>query len=50
MGAVVKNIRAVENNTEQIEGKIERQLIVIFTKYVRKKIVNSFQLYSIPVQ
>jgi protein PhnA len=37
MGTVVKNIRLVENNTEQIEGKIEGQLIVILTKYVRKQ-------------
>lgn len=38
MGTVVKNIRLVENNTEQIEGKIEGQLIVILTKYVRKQV------------
>ncbi|UEG49672.1 PhnA domain-containing protein [Ferruginibacter lapsinanis] len=37
MGTVVKNIRVVEDNTEQIEGKIEGQLIVILTKYVRKQ-------------
>jgi protein PhnA len=37
MGTVVKNIRLVEDNTEQIEGKIEGQLIVILTKYVRKQ-------------
>ena len=37
MGTVVKNIRLVENNTEQIEGKIEGQTIVILTKYVRKQ-------------
>lgn len=37
MGTVVKNIRVVDNNTEQIEGKIEGQLIVILTKYVRKQ-------------
>ena len=36
LGTVVKNIRLVENNTEQIEGKIEGQVIVILTKYVRK--------------
>jgi len=34
---VVKNIRIVEDNTEQVEGKIEGQLIVILTKYVRKQ-------------
>ena len=37
MGTVVKNIRLVEENTEQIEGKIEGQTIVILTKYVRKQ-------------
>jgi len=36
MGTVVKNIRLVPDNTEQIEGKIEGQTIVILTKYVRK--------------
>lgn len=37
MGTVVKNIRLVEENIEQIEGKIEGQTIVILTKYVRKQ-------------
>jgi protein PhnA len=37
MGTVVRNIRLVENNTEQIEGRIEGQVIVILTKYVRKQ-------------
>jgi len=37
LGTVVRNIRLVENNTEQIEGRIEGQLIVILTKYVRKQ-------------
>jgi len=37
MGTVVKNIHIVEENTEQIEGKIEGQIIVILTKYVRKQ-------------
>ncbi len=37
MGTVVKNIRVVDDNTEQIEGKIEGQVIVILTKYVRKQ-------------
>lgn len=37
MGTVVKNIRLVENNTDQIEGKIEGQVIVILTKYTRKQ-------------
>ncbi|RYY45521.1 MAG: PhnA protein [Chitinophagaceae bacterium] len=37
MGTVVKHIHLVANNTEQIEGRIEGQLIVILTKYVRKQ-------------
>ncbi len=37
LGTVVKNIRLVEGNTEQIEGKIEGQTIVILTKYLRKQ-------------
>jgi protein PhnA len=37
MGTLVKNIRLVPENTEQIEGKIEGQMIVILTKYVRKQ-------------
>jgi protein PhnA len=37
MGTVVKHIHLVHDNTEQIEGKIEGQLIVILTKYVRKQ-------------
>jgi protein PhnA len=37
LGTVVKNIRLVEENTEQIEGRIEGQVIVILTKYVRKQ-------------
>lgn len=36
IGTVVKNIRLVSDNTDQIEGKIEGQQIVILTKYVRK--------------
>jgi protein PhnA len=36
MGTVVKNIKLVADNTEQIEGKIEGQQIVILTKFVRK--------------
>lgn len=36
LGTVVKNIRIVASNTEQIEGRIEGQVIVILTKYVRK--------------
>lgn len=37
LGTVVKNIRLVEDNIEQIEGKIEGQVIVILTKYLRKQ-------------
>lgn len=37
MGTVVRNIRLVEDNKEQIEGRIEGQVIVILTKYVRKQ-------------
>jgi protein PhnA len=37
LGTVVKNIRLVEDNTEQIEGKVEGQQIVILTKYIRKQ-------------
>jgi len=37
MGTVVKNIRLVTDNTEQVEGKIEGQQIVILTKYLRKQ-------------
>ena len=36
MGTVVKNIRLVADNNEQIEGKVEGQTIVLLTKYVRK--------------
>lgn len=35
-GTVVKRIRLVPENTEQIEGKINDQTIVILTKYVKK--------------
>ncbi|MFT4033321.1 MAG: PhnA domain-containing protein [Siphonobacter sp.] len=37
IGTVVKNIRLVEQNTDQIEGKIEGQMIVILTKYLKKQ-------------
>jgi protein PhnA len=37
LGTVVKNIRLVPDNVEQIEGKIEGQTIVILTKYLRKQ-------------
>jgi protein PhnA len=36
LGTVVHNIRLVADNTDQIEGKIEGQTIVILTKYLRK--------------
>jgi protein PhnA len=36
IGTVVKNIKIVADNNEQIEGKIEGQQIVILTKFVRK--------------
>jgi protein PhnA len=37
LGTVVKNIRLVKDNTEQIEGRVEGQQIVILTKFVRKQ-------------
>jgi protein PhnA len=37
LGTVVRNIRIVPNNVEQIEGRVEGQLIVILTKYVKKQ-------------
>lgn len=37
LGTVVRNIRLVEDNPEQIEGRVEGQLIVILTKYLRKQ-------------
>ena len=36
IGTLVKNIKIVSDNTEQIEGKVEGQQIVILTKFVRK--------------
>ncbi len=36
LGTVVKNIKLVHDNFEQIEGKIDAQTIVILTQYVRK--------------
>jgi protein PhnA len=35
-GTVVRRIRLVPDNTDQIEGKINEQTIVILTKYVKK--------------
>lgn len=37
MGTVVRNIRLVPDNIEQVEGRIEGQQIVILTKYLRKQ-------------
>jgi len=37
VGTVVRNIHLVSDNTEQIEGRIEGQMIVILTKYVRRQ-------------
>ncbi len=37
LGTVVKNIRLDPNNHEYIEGRVDGQLIVILTKYVRKQ-------------
>ncbi|RRN76801.1 PhnA protein [Pseudoxanthomonas sp. SGD-10] len=37
LGTVVKNIRLDPNNHEFIEGRVDGQLIVILTKYVRKQ-------------
>lgn len=36
LGTVVKGIRLVPDNHEQIEGKVDGQTIVILTKYLRK--------------
>lgn len=35
-GTIVRKIRLVPDNIEQIEGKVNDQVIVILTKYVRK--------------
>ncbi|GAB3017154.1 alkylphosphonate utilization protein [Niabella terrae] len=35
-GTIVRKIRLVPDNTEQVEGKINGQTIVILTKYLRK--------------
>ncbi|RYZ23010.1 MAG: PhnA protein [Chitinophagaceae bacterium] len=37
LGTVVRNIRLVPDNHEQIEGRVEGQQIVILTKYVRRQ-------------
>jgi len=38
-GTIVRKIKLVENNAEQVEGKIEGDTIVILTKYLRKSTV-----------
>jgi protein PhnA len=37
-GTIVRKIRLVSDNAEQIEGKVNDQTIVILTKYVRKSL------------
>lgn len=37
IGTAVRNIRLVHDNPEQIEGKVEGQMIVILTKFVKKQ-------------
>lgn len=37
IGTAVRNIRLVHDNPEQVEGKIEGQMIVILTKYVKRQ-------------
>lgn len=37
IGTAVRNIRLVHDNTEQIEGKVDGQTIVILTKFVKKQ-------------
>lgn len=37
VGTLVKHIHLVDDNVEQIEGRIEGQVIVILTKYVKKQ-------------
>lgn len=36
IGTAIRNIRLVPDNTEQIEGKVDGQSIVILTKFVKK--------------
>jgi protein PhnA len=38
-GTVIKKIKLVFDNTQQIEGKINDQVIVILTKFVKKQLV-----------
>ncbi|WP_276133126.1 PhnA domain-containing protein [Polluticoccus soli] len=37
VGTVIRNIHLVKDNVEQIEGRIEGQMIVVLTKYVRRQ-------------
>ncbi|HZH54407.1 MAG TPA: PhnA domain-containing protein [Sphingobacteriaceae bacterium] len=37
LGTVVRNIRLVPDHSDQIEGRVEGQQIVILTKYLRKQ-------------
>lgn len=37
IGTAVRNIKLVADNTEQIEGKVDGQTIVILTKYLKKQ-------------
>ena len=37
-GTIVRKIRLVPDNTDQIEGKVNDQTIVILTKFVRKSV------------
>lgn len=39
VGTIVRNIRLVPDNTEQIEGRIDGQVIVILTKYVKTHVI-----------
>ena len=37
MGTAVRNIRLVHDNIEQVEGKIDGQMIVVLTKFVKRQ-------------
>ena len=37
VGTVVKNIKLVSGNNEQVEGRIDGQQIVILTKYLKRQ-------------
>ena len=37
-GTIVRKIRLVPDNTDQIEGKVNDQTIVLLTKFVRKSV------------